>query len=69
MSDITHIAVDDIMTRPDVAELFGVSAQAVSKWARTGQSDFPGPVVTTRQGQLYSRRQVEAWGKKTGRLT
>lgn len=58
---LTHLEISDMMTRPDVADLLGTSPQAVVMLSKRRTRGFPEPVVVTRQGAIYSRREVEAW--------
>jgi chromosome partitioning protein len=51
---------DDLLGVNEIAELAGVSRQAVANW-RARFPDFPQPVVDLRAGPVFRARQVRAW--------
>lgn len=57
----------------EVSELLGLSRQRVDQLAADNRAGFPEPVEVVVRGlakrRLWDRKAVEAWGKKTGRLT
>lgn len=65
---LTHIEIADIITRPDVADLLGTSPAQVGVMVSRGTDDIPRPVHQSRQGMIFSRRQILAWGARTGRI-
>ena len=67
-TEITHIAIDDITTRPDVADLLGTSPAAVGVMVARGTDGIPQPFLTTRQGMLFSKREILNWAVRTGRV-
>ncbi len=56
----------DVVGAQEIAELLGVTRQAVDKLARTDRT-FPRPKVIAA-GRIWWRREIEAWARKTGRL-
>jgi chromosome partitioning protein len=51
---------DDLLGINEIAELAGVSRQAVANW-RTRFPDFPQPVAKLRAGPVFRVRQVQGW--------
>jgi chromosome partitioning protein len=51
---------DDLLGINEIAELAGVSKQAVANW-RARFKDFPPPVADLRSGPVFRARQVRAW--------
>src|SRR5690606_2337944 len=68
MPDITHIAIDDIITRPEVARLLGVRPQYVNVMLLRGTDNLPDPIKITEQGMLFSKTQIVTWAQRVGRL-
>lgn len=54
------ITEDDLVGLNEIAELAGVSRQAVSNW-RTRFPDFPKPIVELRAGPVFRARQIKGW--------
>jgi predicted DNA-binding transcriptional regulator AlpA len=50
----------------EIAAILGVSRQRVDQLAKA--DDFPPPVVEIAAGRVWSRDDVEAWARATGRL-
>lgn len=67
-TDLTHIAIDDIITRPEVARMLGVRPQYVNVMLTRGTDNIPQPIKVTEQGMLFSKAQITAWAERTGRL-
>lgn len=67
--DLTHVEVADLITKPEIADMLGVTREQVSVWGARTYLKFPEPLVTLRTGKLFSRREVEAWARSTGRLS
>ena len=67
-NDMTHIAIDDIMTRGELAEMLGVRPQYVNVMLLRGTDNIPEPFLTTSQGMLFSRAEMTRWAKKVGRV-
>lgn len=59
--------LNDLIGTAEIGALTGVTSAAVSGW-RTRHKDFPRPLVEFRTGPLYSKREVVAWLRRTGRL-
>jgi chromosome partitioning protein len=51
---------DELVGINEIADLAGVSRQAVANW-RARFPDFPAPVVDLRSGPVFNTRQVKAW--------
>lgn len=62
----TH-PLDDLIGSAEISTLAGVTAQTISVWAQRHE-DFPTPLLRFRSGPIYSRKEVEEWLVKTGRL-
>jgi predicted DNA-binding transcriptional regulator AlpA len=62
-----RVRVSQLAGVDELAAELGVSRDAIHKW-RKRHSDFPEPVATLSMGMLWSRPDVIAWAKKTGRL-
>jgi prophage regulatory protein len=56
----------ELMGTSEIAELFGVTNQRVDQLAR--RADFPDPVAVLAAGRIWNRADVEAWGRRTGRI-
>lgn len=52
----------DLLGIAEIAELAGVSKQAVSNW-RSRYDNFPRPVQTLQSGPVWQREKVDAWVK------
>ncbi len=57
----------DIVGPGEIADLFGVSKVAVTKWQR--RDDFPTPDADLRIGPVWRRSTILRWAEKTGRRT
>lgn len=66
---MSSILDHDLMGRADIAKLFGVTRSAPAQWIER-YDDFPAPVDTINDDavEVYARRDIEAWGRKTRRL-
>lgn len=51
---------DDLMGIAEIAQLAGVTPQAVANW-RARQPEFPKPVASLKSGPVFRRTQVRAW--------
>jgi chromosome partitioning protein len=51
---------DDLLGINEIAELAGVSRQAVANW-RSRFPDFPQPIADLRAGPVFRGRQIRAW--------
>jgi predicted DNA-binding transcriptional regulator AlpA len=58
--------VDDLVGVAEIAEALGVSRQRVHQLTKL--EGFPEPVAVLSAGTIWTRREVEAWAKQTGRL-
>lgn len=56
----------DLMASADVARLFGVTPGAVGNWRMKGH--FIEPAMRVGNRDLFRTTDVEAWGRRTGRL-
>jgi chromosome partitioning protein len=54
------LAEDDLIGINEIAEMAGVSRQAVANW-RARFEDFPKPLAELRAGPVFRARQVKAW--------
>ena len=52
----------------EIAEMLGLSRQRVNAIVRT-HAEFPEPVAELSAGRIWRRSDVEAWARRTGRLT
>jgi predicted DNA-binding transcriptional regulator AlpA len=50
----------------EIADLLGVSRQRVDQLAE--RDDFPNPAAVLAAGRIWKRADIEAWGRKAGRL-
>jgi predicted DNA-binding transcriptional regulator AlpA len=57
----------DLVATGDIANMAGVTVDAVAQWVRR-YPDFPVPVAVTSGGKIWQREDVEAWLRKTGRI-
>lgn len=62
------VQVANLVGLAEVAELFGVTRQAVTNW-QARHDDFPKPVLSLRCGPIYNLPDIKRWGIKTGRYT
>lgn len=51
---------EDLLGINEIADLAGVSRQAVANW-RSRFSDFPKPIAELKSGPVFRRSQVRAW--------
>lgn len=56
----------DIVGINEIAELAGVSSQAVANW-RVRSSDFPQPLSELASGPVFRKSQIRAWLKRNNR--
>ena len=56
-----------LMGTSEIAELLGVTNQRVDQLAR--RTDFPEPVAVLAAGRIWNRADVEAWARRTGRIS
>jgi len=61
--------MDNLLGLAEIADLAGVTKQAVSNW-RMRYDDFPRPIQNLQSGPVWDRENIEAWvkgfkGKKT----
>lgn len=54
-----------LMSRPEIADLLGVSDARVRQLDSAGQ--LPEPVAELRVGRVWLAEDVEAWARETGR--
>lgn len=60
--------MDQLVGVAEIADRLGLSRrQVVHNWQRR-YPDFPEPVATLTQGQVWSWPDVERWLRRTGRL-
>lgn len=52
----------------EIAELLGISRQRVLELFRS-HDDFPRPEAELSAGRIWKREAVEAWARRTGRLS
>jgi predicted DNA-binding transcriptional regulator AlpA len=62
----TLLLVDDLVGVAEIADALGVTRQRVHQLTKL--EGFPDPVATLSAGTIWSRQDVEAWAKQTGRL-
>lgn len=60
------VDTDNLVAVQDIADLCGVSKQAVGMW-KVRHADFPGSVVTIAHRPLYLKDEVIAWVTKRNR--
>lgn len=60
--------VDQLVGAAEIAELFGVKRTTVIHDWRRRHPDFPEPVAQLTAALVWNWPDVEAWGKRTGRL-
>jgi len=60
---VPSVARDELIGLSEVAEALGVSKMTAARYTR--RDDFPKPKQELRRGRLWSRKQVEAWAKRT----
>jgi predicted DNA-binding transcriptional regulator AlpA len=64
-----RVNVDDLVGTAEIAARLGVKRpQVVHDWRRR-YKDFPEPVARLSQVHVWSWPDVEAWARKTGRLS
>jgi hypothetical protein len=56
-----------IMDRPAIAQLLGISKQAVQSLDKRGK--LPEPVAELAIGRIWLADDIEAWARDTGRLS
>jgi chromosome partitioning protein len=59
---------DDLVGIGEIAEMAGVSRQAVANW-RVRAEDFPKPVTELASGPIFRRSQVRSWLRRNKRNT
>lgn len=66
---IRQAALSDLVAGADIADMLGVTDQAVCNWQRR-HPDYPEPVLRVARGNmpLWSRLAVLTWAANTGRL-
>lgn len=57
----------EIVGTAEIAEMFGVTKQVVTNW-RVRYKDFPKPLATLSMGSIFSKKDVQGWGKATGKI-
>lgn len=57
------LAEDDLIGINEIAEIAGVSRQAVANW-RARFADFPKPLTELKAGPVFRTRQVKIWLRK-----
>ena len=63
------IDVDDLVGTAEIADRLGLARyETVHNWRRR-YPDFPEPVVQLRQAFVWAWPDVEAWARRTGRLS
>lgn len=58
---------EELVGAAEIAEILGITRQRVDRISRT-HSDFPLPQAELKSGRIWSRAEVEAWARRTGRL-
>jgi chromosome partitioning protein len=58
-----RMAADDIVGINEIAELAGVTRQAVVNW-RTRADDFPAPVAELASGPVFEKSKIKSWLRK-----
>ena len=61
--------VDQLVGAAEIAERLGVRRPNVVHDWRRRHADFPQPVATLKQAFIWEWREVEAWARRTGRLS
>ena len=56
---------DELVGINEIADLAGVSRQAVSNW-RVRVPDFPKPIAELKAGPVFRRSQIRSWLRKRG---
>jgi predicted DNA-binding transcriptional regulator AlpA len=63
------VAPEDLVGAHEIAQRLGVARpQVVHEWRRR-HADFPEPVAKLKTALIWDWRDVEAWARKTGRLS
>ena len=57
----------DLVGLTEIAEILGISRQRVGQLAEG--DDFPEPISVLAAGRVWKRTDIEAWARRTGRLT
>lgn len=57
------LAEDDLIGINEIADIAGVSRQAVANW-RVRFADFPRPLTELKAGPVFRTRQIKAWLRK-----
>ena len=60
MTSLLALPEDDLPGINEIAELAGVSRQAVANW-RARFPDFPQPVADLKAGPIFRARQIQGW--------
>ena len=68
-SVVTVSAPCDPVGVADIAERLGVSKITVHKWTERGTDDFPKARWKRSGVSLWNQPTVEAWARRTGRLS
>jgi chromosome partitioning protein len=64
-SSPTSPAEIQLLGTAEIAELLGVTKQAVSNW-RSRDEAFPSPVADLRSGPVWSRKEIVVWAQAKG---
>lgn len=63
--DLRRLA-EHIVGPAEIADLLGVHANTINAW-KVRDLDFPAPIRRLRGIDLWDRREVLAWARRTGR--
>jgi predicted DNA-binding transcriptional regulator AlpA len=66
-SRYVHRVVEELVGITEIAEILSISRQRVYQLLESDDS-FPEPVAVISAGRIWRRRDVEVWGRATGRL-
>ncbi len=61
-------SVHHLVGLTEIAELLGLTRQGVDYLVRNDPS-FPEPVAVLHAGRIWEREAVDAWARRTGRLS
>ncbi len=58
---------DDLVGITEIADMLRISRQRVYQLLESDES-FPDPIAEISAGRIWRREDVEAWGRRTGRI-
>lgn len=59
----------DLVSTPEIAQMLGVEDVTVRQWrARGTRVPMPEPIAVVGSMPIYSRAEIEAWARESGRM-